>query len=171
MLKPDAVRKTLVAAMPDYGRDPDRLAIFAEKGRIATRFHRENGVSNLNFEWRYTLVVLLLDYIGHPDVPMLTMLRWLQTGQPELLQNHGTANEAISFTAEILAGGTIDLELKVELTEAVKLVPRDDGGFDLPHLEEPAFDPIAEGFPENAPPLTEIWLGDRRLLPPITLEI
>lgn len=161
MLKPDLVRKALVEALPDYGRDPDRLAIFADKGRIATRFAPSG---NVNFEWRYTLTVLLLDFTGHPDLPMLALVKWLQVHQLDILQNADRANEAIRFSADVLAGGAIDLQFEMDLTEAVVLEQRDDGGFDMRHLDEPKLMPFSDAFPEDPEPLTSVWLDGEQLL-------
>jgi hypothetical protein len=146
MLKPASLRAALVAALPDYARDPDRLVIFAEKGRIATRPTAAGAPANFNFEYRYDLRVTLLDYSGHTDLVMLPVLQWLAVNQPDLLQARATANEAIAFEAEFLSQEAADLELTLRLTEAVRIERREDGGTDLRHLEEPALvdPPLAE---------------------------
>lgn len=133
MLKGDSLRAAIVAALPDYGRDPDRLVIFASKGRIASRF----APPNLNFEYRYDLKVTLLDFAGHVDQLILPVLRWISVNQPELLQGRATANEAIGFEAEIIDATTKDLELTLALTEAVTVTERPDGGIDFQHLGAP----------------------------------
>lgn len=138
MLKPASLRAALVAALPDYGRDPDRLVIFAEKGRIATRPTAAAAPANFNFEYRYDLRVILLDYPGHPDLVILPVLQWLAVNQPDLLQARATANEAITFEAEFLSQTAADIELTLRLTEAVRVEGRSDGGTDLHHLQEPA---------------------------------
>lgn len=164
MLKPDRLRAALVDAVPEYGRDPDRLAIYVDQGRIATRFNPRS----YGFEYRYRLRATLLDFTGHPDVVMLAIVRWLSVEQIDLLQNHGTGNEAIGFEADILGGGAIDLDITLNLTEAVTLRPREDGGHDIVHAEEPPLampDDLALAGLEDGPPLTALWLGGEPLFP------
>ncbi|MES2042598.1 MAG: phage tail protein [Pseudomonadota bacterium] len=160
MLKPDLLRAALVAAIPEYGTDPDRLAIFIESGKIATRF----APPNYNFEYRYKLKVILLDYTGHVDVVMLAVLRWIHVHQPDLLQRRDTADAAIAFDAEVMGEAKVDLDLSLDLTEAVRLLPRDDGGLDLEHLPEPtlavAFDDVPDGTL-----LQEVYSNGELILP------
>lgn len=160
MLKPDLLRAALVAALPEYGTDPDRLAIFIDKGTIATRF----APPNFNFEYRYTLKIILLDYTGHVDAVMLALLRWLNVHQPDLLQRRDTADAAIAFEAEVLGGEKVDLDLTLELNEAVRLLPRDDGGLDLEHLPEPSLDDGFADVPAGTT-LLQVYSGGVLILP------
>lgn len=164
MLKPDRLRAALVEAAPDYRRDPKQLAIFVDQGRIATRFYP----GNYSFEYRYRLRAALLDFTGHPDVIMLALVRWLAVHQPELLQNHESGNEAIGFEAEVLDGNKIDLDITLQLTEAVVLQRREGGGHDIVHLEEPALSEPNMDLIMPVPPvaLTSLWLAGEQLIPP-----
>ncbi|MFY9350382.1 MAG: phage tail protein [Sphingobium sp.] len=164
MLKPDRLRAALVEAAPEYGRDPDRLAIYIDQGRVATRL----SPGNASFEYRYRLRATLLDFTGHPDIVMVALVKWLSVEQPDLLQRHETGSEAIGFEADVLAGGAIDLDISLQLTEAVVLRPREGGGHDLVHLEEPALAaPVYEGFEglDDSVALGAIWLGGEQILP------
>lgn len=156
MLKPDSLRAALVAALPDLARNPDRLAIFAERGRIAARF----APPARGFEYRYDLKVVLIDFADHPDRVILPVLRWLEVNQPDLLQGVPSANQAITFAAEFIDAGTVDLELTLTLSESVVVVDRADGGVDLTHLEPQPFE-VTLG-----PGLSEVWDGDGRLPTP-----
>jgi len=153
MLKPASLRAALVAALPDFARDPDRLVIFAEKGRIAARPSAHGVPANLNFEYRYDLRVILLDFAGHTDQVILPVLRWLSINQPDLLQARVTANEAITFEAEFLSQSAADIELTLRLTEAVRIEEHANGGIDFHHLDEPM--PIDAAFDGN-PVLAEL---------------
>lgn len=162
MLKPDSLLAALTAAVLDgqgkrvFERNPDKLRIFLDKGRLVGRF---GAAGNLGFEWRYRASILLMDFTGDPDAVAVAVLAWLHVHQPELLQNHGVANEAIVFEADIIDDKTVDLELQIDLTEAVSVRPRPGGGHDVEHLPEP---PIGADFlPELAGqvPLGEIYAG------------
>ena len=76
MLKPDSIREALTAALPDYARDPDRLAIFAEKGRIATR-PTAPGARLLQYLRRSTLLEseFLAEMTGDPGPARVTLQR------------------------------------------------------------------------------------------------
>lgn len=164
MLKPDLVRAALAAVLPDYARDPDRIAIFIEQGNIATRLLP----GNYGFEYRYRLKVFLLDFAENPDVVMAALVRFLQEQQLDVLQNPDLSKQAIGFESEILDGGKMDLIITLQLTEAVRLVPREGGGHDFVHVEEPALAaPLIPGFDPIMPPapLGAIWLDDQQIVP------
>jgi hypothetical protein len=165
MLKPDLVRAALAAVLPDYAKDPDRLSIFIDQGTVATRLLP----GKYSFEYRYRLHAILLDFAGDPDAVMAALVRFLQEQQLDLLQNQELAKQAIGFEAEILDGGKMDLALTLQLTEAVRLVPREGGGHDIVHLPEPPpAAPLIPGFdaPATPAPLGSLWLGGEQLLPP-----
>lgn len=135
MLKPDSLRAALTAAMPALARDPDKLAIFIDKGRIAGRMRSAPDYPNIGFEYRYQLNAVLLDFTGHPDAVFVAVMLWLHDNQPDLLQRH--APEPIAFDADVIDAKTIDLSFKLELSETVRAVPLDGGGMEMIHLPEP----------------------------------
>ncbi|CUA82090.1 P2 phage tail completion protein R (GpR) [Gulbenkiania indica] len=130
MNKPSACRAAIEAALPYLRKDPDRLVMFIEGGKIAA------SLGGPGFEYRYTLTIGLLDFNQHPDTVMIPLLQWLKTNEPAALQNPDRAKEAITFEAEILNHTTYDLRLQVTLTERVKV---DISGSDITatHLPEP----------------------------------
>lgn len=164
MLKPDSLRAALTAAIVDADgvklleRDPHKLAIFIDKGRIAGR----RGGS-LGFEWRYRLTAILTDFTGNVDVVALTVMLWLADNQPEALENHASGNEAVKFDADIIDGSTIDLALELELSEAVDATPRAEGGFSLVHRPEPVACPPFDDVPADTP-LLQFYIGDELIL-------
>jgi len=164
MLKPDSLRAALTAAIVDddgiktLERDPAKLAIFIDQGRIAGRAGGSKG-----FEWRYRLQAILTDFTGNVDVVALTVMLWLAENQPETLQNHQAANEAIKFDADIIDASTIDLALTLELNEAVDAVPRPGGGFDIVHRLEPDATPPFDDVPADTP-LLQFYLHDELIL-------
>lgn len=165
MRKAELLRAALVEAFPEFKTDPERLILFSDKGSIASRLRPPNH----SFEYRYTLTILMLDFTRHVSIAMLTVLRWLAVHQPDLLRNHATGNEAIAFEADVQSEKVMDLQLKVALTESVQFVTRNDGGYDLVHLDESLFtDAIAEAL-GDLPAYTlldRVWLDGAQILPP-----
>lgn len=165
MLKPDSLRQTLARGLVDdkgvrfLERDPDRLAIFIDQGRIAAR----NGASH-SFEWRYRLQVILINFPKDMvDAVAVGVMLWLSEHQPELLANHQDGNEAVKFDADVIDADTIDLAFNIELNEAVDAQPRDDGGFDLVHRAEPNPTPPFDDVPAETR-LRRFYLADELIL-------
>lgn len=130
MNKPASCRAVLEAALPYLVQDPDRLVMFIEQGHIAS------SLGGPGFEYKYTLVIVLLDFNQHPDTVMLPLLQWLKANQPSLLQNPDSAKEAISFEAEILNHDSYDLRLQIKLSERVK-VTINGSNCTADHLSDP----------------------------------
>ena len=131
MKKPISLRDHLTAWVPDLRQNPDKLHVFVEKGRIATKIG-----AGLAFEYRYTLQLLITDFAESPDVLNVPLLVWIQTNQPDLLLDTEKRDRAIAFEAEIIDHDKIDIALTLELTEGV-LVRAVPGGFECEHIGEP----------------------------------
>ncbi|WP_336981578.1 phage tail protein [Altererythrobacter fulvus] len=145
MKKPDHLRAFLTAALPELAREPDALSIFVNNGTIAAR----HG-ANLGFEIRYTLQLVLLDFRSAPEQLFLPLSLWLRTQQPDLLLNHESGVQAVQFRVDPVDNGAADVEVTFPLSEAVDVLPRPDGGFDmsvrdevLPDYLQPLSDPVA----------------------------
>ena len=156
MDKPGSLRDTLTRAIPDLARNPEKLAIFVVGGRVI-----HTGTDALSWEYRYALRVVLTDFTGHADAVMAPVVMWMKRHQPEAFATPASRESAIRFEAEFLNTGAADLQLDLELTEAVLARPRQDGppgALNLIHKPEPL------------PPLTilqaerwEVWLRDEML--------
>src|SRR3546814_18961170 len=97
------------------------------------------------------------------QIPLvIAMLHWLRVQQPDLLTPN---KDAISFDVDFMDNATVDLQFKLQLTEQVHAVRREDGGFDMQILDEP--DPLrADDVPlaEGPPPRPRLWFeGERRI--------
>ncbi len=114
MLKPAEIRRVITAANESLRRDPDRLLIFIDEGRVVCR-----GGHNLSYEYRYTLNIIVTDYPHHADRIILPMLAWLRRHQPDLFENFDRGNDAIRFQVEVLNQQTVDISIEVDLTERV----------------------------------------------------
>lgn len=159
MIKPASLRTALVAALPEFQADPDRLSIFVDKGRIVSRL-----TPGLAYEYRYRLRMFVEAFTASPDSVMVPLLLWLRVNQPELFLRFGRDDDTLIFEADILDQGSWDIAISFDLTEAVQLTARIDGsGWDITHLPEPQ--PIDESLTESVVTLESIWWNDERLLP------
>jgi len=134
MLKPAELRQAVTSANPHLARDPDKLQVFIDSGRIVCA-----GGASLSFEYQYTINLIVQDYPGHADAILLPMLAWLRTNQPELFENVEKRNQGIRFEAEFINQGVMDLSIEVDLTERVIVAPDPDAGNRLvaEHVGEP----------------------------------
>ena len=130
MKKPDSLKKMLQRFVPALAADPAKLSLFVDKGRIAAR-----AGGTLSLEYRYTLNIVVEDYAGAVDDLMVPLLAWLAEHQPDRLE--GTDPEPFTFESELLDADSADVSISIELTEAVRVTPKEGGGFDADHLEEP----------------------------------
>lgn len=143
MKKPDSLRAHLTAALPELARDPEALSIYVTGGALAAR-HGEN----LGFEVRYTMHLVLLNYRGAPEQVFLPLLLWLRVNQAELILNHDSGVKDIAFNVDPLDNQSVDVEITFPISEAVDVMPQEDGSYKMTiredHLpEDMAFDPIA----------------------------
>lgn len=162
MQKPDSLRAAITAADPELGRDPDRLLMWVEKGRI-----RAPMTESRDFAYEFTLHLVVVNFEGHPSILFLAINDWLRVNQPDLLAAGAGAGagRGYGFDADIMDNRKIDLEIQLELTEQVVLHPREGGGWNLEHLAEPVLFP--DDLPLSEPPalLRQIWWKDELLVP------
>lgn len=144
MRKADSLRRWLTAFIPALKMHPDRLQIYVEAGSINTR-----RSATPSFSYGYTLKVLLTDFAGDADTIMVPVLAWIEKEQPQLLRRSDA--QPFTFEAELLDSETSDIELSIDLTENVLVLPATDGsGFNVQHPPEPdfadAFDGVTASF-------------------------
>ncbi|PHV11319.1 phage tail protein [Chitinimonas sp. BJB300] len=130
MLKPKLLREHLTRLVPTLANDPDKLLVFIEDGKLRT-----NWGKSLSFEYQYTLKMIVLDFADHADTVFVPILLWLKTHQPELILNADRQASGIGFVVEPLSHETSDIEIKLMLTERVK-VAESNGGLEVMHLGE-----------------------------------
>ncbi len=154
MQKADSLRAAIAAYLPGLARDPDKLRLWVETGRV-----RAISGAAAHFAWEYTLNVLVTDFTQNPAVLAVIVNDWCRTNQPDLLQQ-GTG---YPFEADILDNATFDVQLMLPLTEPVLVTARGGGGWNLEHPGEPA--PL---LPDDEPLgglLKEIWHDGVRIVP------
>lgn len=121
MRKPNSLRAHLAAATPELRRDPDKLSIFVREGHLVSA-----GAETLSFEYRYTLSVVLLDYVGQADAILVPLLAWLRANQIEILENPALRDKSVRFEVEYLNKEAVDISIEIDLTEAVVVTPGGD---------------------------------------------
>ncbi|MDW5417435.1 phage tail protein [Iodobacter sp. CM08] len=137
MIKPASLREYLSATVQHLAHNPDKLAIFIDEGNLIA-----TAGKSLSFEYQYTLNAIIQDYADHPDTIMVPVLAWVSSNQPELFSNVDKRQNGISFEADILNHDTIDLSIKINLTERV-VVREIDGKPVITHYGEPPLDEYA----------------------------
>lgn len=152
MLKPGLVRRHLTDANPGLRRDPDKLHIFADKGRIVA-----TGANSLSFEYQYTLNIIVTDYGGHADAIIVPLLAWIRVHQPDLLLNNERRRQGFRFEVEYLNQQSVDLSIEIDLTERV-VVTKDGERMVAEHYGEPP-DPDLPLIDQQI----ELWLRDEHL--------
>jgi hypothetical protein len=152
--KPADLRAYLTRANPFLARDPGNLHVFVDQGNIVS-----TGTPSLAHEYRYVLHLIVQDYAGTSDAIMLPLLSWLRRNQPELMENPELRGNALQFEVDYITHDTIDLSIKLPLTERV--ITRVDpatGRLDAVHVGEP---PHPDLPPEGT--LLDVYLDGSRI--------
>jgi len=149
MQKAQSLRAAIVAAVPEFRTNPDRLTIWVENGVGESRMTK-----TLAFGFTYRLNVLLVECTTDIALIALAVFQWLRVNQPALMV---PGAKGFGFEADILDNSSADIQLQLDLTEQITVQPVDGGGYDLAYLEEP--DPLfddALGFDGGEGPLAPI---------------
>ena len=133
--------------MPSLVSDPDKLLVFIDAGNIIA-----TGAASGSFDYAYTLNVMLLDFAGDADIVFAALIAWIKRNQSDLLTNDDLRKTGISFEADALTQTTVDLSIKLKLTESVVVGVDDAGAQTITHVDEPVpewettglYDPAAQ---------------------------
>lgn len=156
MRKADSLRAWLTAYIPELKTHPDRLQIYVEGGAPRTR-----QSATLSFSYAYTLKVGIWEFAGDADRIMVPILAWIEKEQPQLLRRPD--NVPFTFEAELLDSEVSDIEISIDLTENVLVLPRADGsGYDIEHPPEPDF---TDGFGDETVKFTAAFAGAEPVYP------
>lgn len=133
MNKLDSLRAAITAAEPRLATNPNSLSTFADNGFVAA-----TGARSLSFEYRYTANVLVLDYAGEPDTIFIAIVEWARANQPDLVTNWDQRESGITFEIDVLSNTTVDLSIKVKLTENVVVSDDGHGNRTVTHIDDAA---------------------------------
>ncbi|AWK13475.1 phage tail protein [Candidatus Fukatsuia symbiotica] len=131
MLKPTLLRKALTDAVPYLKQNPDSLHIFIDRGAIVSTL-----ASSLSFEYQYTLNLIITDCADDADTLFVPILHWLRRHQPDIMAQHATHAEGLTFEADHLNNSLRDISINLRLTERV-IVKEEQGALQVTHLDEP----------------------------------
>lgn len=156
MRKADSLRAWLTAYLPELKTHPDRLQIYVDGGAPRTR-----QSATLSFSYAYTLKVGIWEFAGNADRIMVPILAWIEKEQPQLLRRPD--NVPFTFEAELLDTEVSDIEISIDLTENVLVLPRADGsGYDIEHPPEPDF---TDGFGDETAKFAAAFAGAEPVYP------
>lgn len=156
MRKADSLRAWLTAYLPELKTHPDRLQIYVEAGEPRTR-----QSATLSFSYAYTLKVGIWEFAGDADRIMVPILAWIEKEQPQLLRRPDSV--PFTFEAELLDTEVSDIEISIDLTENVLVLPRADGsGYDIEHPPEPDF---TDGFGDETAKFSAVLAGADPVFP------
>lgn len=133
MKKPQLLKDFLLSTITDLQHNPDRLLIFVDDGKI-----RNTLATGLSFEYEYTLTLVLTDYVGDLATVSVPLFDWLRIHQSEILANLDKVHQGISFEAEILNHDSVDLVIKIPLTERA-VVKRQNQKITIDYPAEPQY--------------------------------
>lgn len=133
MIKPASARAALEKAIPSLVNEPDKLTVFIDSGSIAA-----TGSKSASFEYRYTLNMILLDFAGNADDVMIAIVEWARSNQPDLVTNWDQRDTAITFECDVLNNETVDLSIKLKLSEGVAVTIGPDGSRIVQHVDDSA---------------------------------
>ena len=140
MKKPDSLRQALTDAVAELAQNPDKLHCFIQEGRIFA-----TSATSLSFEYLYTLEIIVTDYGADPNTLIVPILAWLHRHQNEMLSNPELMRDGFSFEADILNHDTVDLAIKLKLSERVG-VHQANGEYIVEHYDEPNVDARSLAF-------------------------
>lgn len=147
MKKPALLRTAITALLPELARNPDKLAMWVETGRV-----RATGNAQRGFAWEYNLTVVVEDYTKPAETLFFIVVDWLRTQQPDLLAANA---DGFAFEADVIDDKATDIKITLPLREVVTATPADGGGWQLTVQPEPVL------FPDEAvigPNITSIWV-------------
>lgn len=150
MKKSDSLRAAITAAVPGLPQNPDRLLVFVEGGHIAA-----SPGQTASFEYRYFARLVMLEFGGSTDSVMGAIVQWAQANQPDLFQNRDNEAHGIEFEADVLNNSTVDLSVRVKLTESVVARVGENGQRTFTHVDD--------SLPANTDWDPAVWVEGRDL--------
>ena len=139
MYKADSLRRHLSGVNRILKRNPERFHIFVDEGNVVA-----TGTGSLSHEYQYRLNIHIEDYAGPIEAVTVPILAWVQIHQSELLNNPEKRKTGISFDIDFNNNDTIDILIRLTLTE--KSIVTKDGKerISVQHQEEPLLTPPYE---------------------------
>ena len=121
MKKPNQLRAHLLNGLPELAKNPDRLLVFIDEGRMVN-----TAANGLSFVYRYTLNIIITDFAEDLAGVAVLLFAWIRQHQSELMTNLAKATDGVKFVADILDNRKVDLSITLPLTERV--IAKEQGG-------------------------------------------
>lgn len=118
MKKLQTFRAALLASSPELAIDPQKVAIFAERGRSVS-----GGAPGKGWEYQYQATAIIQDFAGDVDAVTRAVLEWMREELPGVLKNPELAAKAFRFECELMANDLVDLQIEVDIDEPVLVGP------------------------------------------------
>ncbi|PWI80493.1 phage tail protein [Enterobacter sp. CGMCC 5087] len=134
MLKVDILREHLNKAIPWVRSNPDNLETRVRKGNVVS-----SGRPGASFEYRYHVDVLAMDFPDDIEMLTLVILTWARDHQPDLIFNPDKRAREVSFDADILDNGNVDVLFSFPVSEAVTVTRDSDGRITFTPQDEPDY--------------------------------
>lgn len=150
MKKPGSLRDAITALLPEFARNPDKLAMWVENGRV-----RSPGTAQRGFAWEYPLTVVAEDFTRPPETLFFIVVDWLRAQQPDLLASNA---EGFAFDVDVIDDRTVDVKITLPLREVVTATADGQGGWQLQVCDEPPLFPDAEPLRDGSGPVTAIFV-------------
>ncbi|VWD61367.1 tail protein [Burkholderia lata] len=135
MIKPDNLRRALVAAVPALGAEPGKLTVLVEQGTLAA-----TGTLTPSFEYRYAAHVLAPNFTGDADPVFVALVEWARANQPDLVTNPAARADGITFEMSARDPAAVDLSIRLALTESVVVTTGPDGKRVITHVDDTQVD-------------------------------
>jgi hypothetical protein len=137
MYKPDSLREHLSKAIKDLRQNPDKLHVFLDDGSaLAT------NTASMSLMYEYVLNLIVTDINKSAiDAIFVPLVAWMKVHQPEAFANEDNRKKAIRFEVDVNSATSVDLSIKLVLSERL-IVKREDGGrLNLSPAAEPQLTP------------------------------
>lgn len=128
MKKPALLRAAIAALMPELARDPDRLAMWVERGQVRAPGNRQHG-----FSWEYELILYAENFTRDPAMLFFIVVEWLRTQQPDLLAANA---QGFPFEVDVIDDKTADIKITLPLREVITASDQGAGQWELTVCDE-----------------------------------
>lgn len=108
MQKMKSLRKTLNDAVPQLLNNPEMMRIFADEGNIDARL-----AASLSHEKKYTLNVIVCDFVGDPDLIFVPVAAWLRENQPDICTLDEGRKKGYRFQMDLNDGDNVDISISL----------------------------------------------------------
>ncbi len=147
MKKLDSLRAAVTRAIPKLADDPDKMLAFIDEGVVES-----NASRAASYRLSYVARLVLLDFSGSTFALMAAITDWAKCNQPELVQNPERRKNGIAFEADVLNHATVDLSIRIHLTEGIVVAVAEDGSY--------TYTPIDDSAAGNVDTDSAAWLID-----------